>query len=371
MRAKYILAIMLAAILMASLTNFAIAQSSPPAPYTGLQNPFDWNDAQVQAAGKNIYQQTCSGCHGATGNGVAEFDFGSPAFPQQLEAQPDFYFWVLSEGRLAEGMPPYKSNFSIEQRWQTLTYMHSLSSAPQVPGTPQPSVPPTQASSLTLMVSQEALTGQNLAFTAVLKDNMDKPLPGAVVQFYLTEDFFTKGRMDIGQATTDAQGQAILNYVLKIAGEQTLIAKYQTLESDSKINILDSGQNFYQAEAGIRFQSVGPEVFIGPGSSHELGEMGNAPQPALRLPGGIFSWLWLYIGVVALVWGIYFVVMIQILKISGEREYPGRGAKPVSLAQRNSTRLIPLVGLAVILGLGLIIVAMIITGPYSHFHVAP
>jgi hypothetical protein len=190
------------------------------------------------------------------------------------------------------------------------------------------------------MVSREAQTGQDLAFTAVLKDDQNKPVSGAVIQFYLNENFFAQGPMDIGQATTNSQGQAILHYVPKIVGKQTLTAKYQTLQSESNLNISDSGQNFYQSEAGIRFDSVGPGVFIGPKSAKELGEMGNAPAPALRLPGGIFSWLWLYIGAVVLVWGTYFIVMLQILHISGVSEHHGVNAKLMSLAPRINTRLV-------------------------------
>jgi mono/diheme cytochrome c family protein len=125
MKSKYIIAIAAAIILSIAVASLVMAQSGPPAPYAGLKNPFDWNDAQAVAAGKNIYEQKCSGCHGATGKGLPDFDFSSPDFSQKLETQPDFYFWVVSEGRLDKGMPPYKSSLSEQERWQTLpTYIH-------------------------------------------------------------------------------------------------------------------------------------------------------------------------------------------------------------------------------------------------------
>lgn len=373
MKLKYISAAVLAIILLALFATIVVAQSAPPSPYAGIKNPFDWSDTQAQAAGKNIYQQKCGGCHGPSGAGIPQFNFSSSAYSQKLEAQPDFYFWVISEGRLDKGMPPYKSSLSEEQRWQTLTYVHSLGAALSVPAASAPSAPPNnaaQGNTLTLLASHEAKSGDNLTFTALLKDAQNKPISDAEIKFFLTEDFFAQGPMEIGQATTDSQGLAVLNYVARKTGEQSLMAKYQTLESESKINILDSGQTFYQTDVGIHLPSSGPEVFVGPDSSHQLSDMATAPFPALRLPGGLFSWLWLYIGVVVLVWGIYFIIMFQTLRISGSRDIPVTNRK-YDLAPAINTRLIPVLGLVVVVGLGILIVFMIITGPYTQFHLVP
>ncbi len=58
-----------------------------------------------------------------------------------------------------------------------------------------------------------------------------------------------------------------------------------------------------EVEAGIRLPSGGPKVFIGPHSATE------PTTSALRLPGVLFSWLWLFVIVLALIWGTYFTVM--------------------------------------------------------------
>jgi mono/diheme cytochrome c family protein len=102
------------------------AQTEPPSPYAGLKNPFPWSDTAAQEAGKGLYQQSCSGCHGANGGSITRADFSAPDYAQSLEERPDLSFWILSEGRLDKGMPAYKSSLSEEQRWQTLTYLWSL-----------------------------------------------------------------------------------------------------------------------------------------------------------------------------------------------------------------------------------------------------
>src|SRR3972149_3691551 len=87
------------------LTTAVLAQGEPPSPYAGLKNPFPWSDASAQETGKRVYQQSCLGCHGIKGANLATADFSRRDFPQSLEKRADFYFWVLSEGRLAKGMP--------------------------------------------------------------------------------------------------------------------------------------------------------------------------------------------------------------------------------------------------------------------------
>ncbi len=82
-------------------------EAEVPGPYAGLENPFPWSDAPAQEAGKELYQQSCIGCHGASGSSLAGADFSAADFPQRLEERPDLHFWILSEGRLDEGMPPY------------------------------------------------------------------------------------------------------------------------------------------------------------------------------------------------------------------------------------------------------------------------
>jgi hypothetical protein len=278
-----------------------------------------------------------------------------------MEAQPDFYFWVLSEGRISGGMPGYKSSLSEEKRWQTLTYMWQLSKAPP-PVSPTPTKLPVEGVSLALTSPGQANTGQELTFSALLKDAQGKPVSGATVKYLFAEEFFARGQMVIGEAITNEQGVAAFNYTPTRAGETTLTAQYETIEKGNALSIMDSGEIFYQAETGIKMPSPGPEVFLGPESAHELGQMGEAPNSALRLPGGVLSWLWLFIGVLVLVWGVYFIIMYQVLRISG-------AGRVSSFDQRGTanTRLLPLLGLIAIFWLGLLMVLMVIDPfPFSR-----
>jgi len=81
---------------------------------------------------------------------------------------------------------------------------------------------------------------------------------------------------------------------------------------------------------------------------------------ALRLPGGTLSWLWLFVAVLMLVWGTYIFVMYQVLRIS-----------TVKGISTSNSRVVPLVWIAVLIGLGILMVLMVITGPFSHFNLLP
>lgn len=342
------------------LTVLAIAvfaQGEPPPPYADMQNPFSWSDASAQAAGKQTYQLSCLGCHGTTGNGVAGADFSTADYPKKLEARPDFYFWILSEGRLDRGMPPYKGSLIEQQRWQVLTYIHSLGGA-----APPPPPPPggEVGGSLSLSVPQQAETGQKLTLSAALLDKEGKSIPGATVKFFLPVDFFASGQMEIGEAVTNDQGVAVFDYTPRLSADTQVVASYQSLEATAPLSIADSGKVFYQTEAGIHLPALGPKVFIGPESALHLGEMGQAPTSALRLPGGLLSWLWLVVIALILIWATYFGVMYQVLRISVAGKTRGI-----------DTRLVPRLVLIIVVALGLLLVLMFITGPYSHFHLPP
>ena len=177
MNVKWTIVTVLAILLLIVTVSISLAHEEPPSFYDGLQNPFSWTDAQAQAAGKNVYQQSCAGCHGSNGAGVAGFDFSSPSFSQGLQNKPGPYYGILSEGRLSKGMPPYESLLSEEQRWRTLTYIWSLSAAPPSPQpTPEPS---TEGASLTLTVPQQVQTGEVLSLVAALNDIQGRPISGA------------------------------------------------------------------------------------------------------------------------------------------------------------------------------------------------
>lgn len=336
------------------------AEEGTPAPYAGLKNPFPWGDAAAQAAGKGVYQQNCAGCHGAKGDSLKAANLGAAGYSQRLEANPDFYFWVLSEGRLSKGMPGYKSSLSAEQRWQTLTYLGSLSAKISPPGGNQPSPKPVEvAGNIQLSVTPEqAQAGQRLTLSAVLRDMQSKPISDATVKFFIRLDFFVTGAMEVGEAITNDQGVAILEYTPRETGAIEVIARYNITEATVALTVAETNQDFYHTEVGIRLPTLGPELFIGPQSAFVL-EMGRAPVAGIRLPGGLLSWLWLMIGAVMLVWFTYFRVVYQVFRM------PIRG----DITDTN-TRLIPLVGLVFVVIMGTILVLMIIHGPNSNLNLS-
>ena len=64
-----------------------------------------------------------------------------------------------------------------------------------------------------------------------------------------------------------------------------------------------------------------------------------------------------YVFALILVWGLYLRVMYLTLRISLATE---RGD--------TNTRLVPLIGIAVMIAFVTLLVLILITGPYSHFH---
>ena len=359
MRLKFFLTFVFATVLLLLLATAVIAQGEPPPPYTDLKNPLPWNDTSVQEAGKGIYQSSCLGCHGATGSNIAVSDFSTADFPQSLEERPGFYFWILSEGRLDKGMPPFKSSLSEEQRWQALTYLWSLGKAAPPEVTP-PAKPPAAGENITLLLTapKQAKSGQSLTLAATLQDTKGKPIGSAMVKFFIRVDFFTTGLMEIGEALTTDEGVAAFEYTPRQTGDIEVVARYETIETAERLTVAEADEPLYQPEVGIRLPAPGEEVFIGPESSHELGEMVKAPMSALRLPGGILSWLLVVAGAVILIWVTYFRVMYQVLRIP-----------IVSEIRDTETRFIPLAVLAIVVALGILLVLMLITGPYSHFNV--
>lgn len=364
MKFRLLLVTVSVTLLLLVLATTVFAQGEPPPPYAGLKNLFPWNDTSAQESGEGLYQQYCLGCHGATGGSIASADFSTADYPQSLEERPDLYFWVLSEGRLDKGMPPYKSSVSEEQRWHILTYLWSLGKVASPGVTPSPAKPPTEVENgaLLLTAPEQAQSGQPVTLTTVLQDIQGKPIGSAMVKFFIRVEFFTSGLMEIGGVLTNDQGIAVFEYTPRQTGDIQIVARYKEgglkdIETATMISLTENSEPFYQAEAGIRLPAPGQDVFLGPESALELGEKGQAPTSAFRLPGGILSWLLLVVATVALIWFTYFRILYQVFRIP-----------IVSEIRDTDTRLVPLAGLIIVVAMGILLVLMLVTGPYSHFN---
>lgn len=328
-----------------------------PPPYAGLKNPFPWDDAAAQAAGKKTYQQLCLGCHGADGAGIPGSDFKKIENRKHLEEQADHNYWILSEGRISDGMPGYKSSISGELRWQVLTYIWSLAGAT---GAPQPGAPSTvEGAALTLTAPATGEAGKEIAFTAILKDKEGKPVSGGEVVFFANVNFLTGGLMKLGEATTDNQGTAVFRFTPRFDGAVQVVARFQGAEATSALNLSPAGEVFYETEIGIYFPGSDKDIFVGPPSALKLDEQDSAPGPALRIPGGILNGLIITAAILALVWFTYFRVFYQVFHIPVIKE-----------TDEVNTRLVPILALGFVITLGVLLLLMLITGPYSYWHVA-
>ena len=85
------------------------------------------------AAGKVLYEEYCTACHGAEGRGdgphasVLEHNPADFTDPHMAEEMTDAaFFWRMSEGIPDEDMPPFKDKLSGEQRWQLVQYLRTF-----------------------------------------------------------------------------------------------------------------------------------------------------------------------------------------------------------------------------------------------------
>lgn len=108
-----------------------------------VQNPVP-ADARSVADGKAIYAQNCVVCHGSTGHGDGP---GAAALnPKPLDLtvhvglHPDgqLFDWI-SNGIPRTSMPPWKDKLSVQQRWDLINYLRTLS----VTGDAVPAAPTT------------------------------------------------------------------------------------------------------------------------------------------------------------------------------------------------------------------------------------
>ncbi|MCA9543105.1 MAG: Rieske 2Fe-2S domain-containing protein [Myxococcales bacterium] len=103
-----------------------------PEPFRSMESPFARDDAAALAAGEQVWNTTCAGCHGPAGEGT---DFLTPpatVFASGSDNYSDGYlFWRLRTGGATgpQGsiMPAYsEAQLSDEQVWQVITYLRSL-----------------------------------------------------------------------------------------------------------------------------------------------------------------------------------------------------------------------------------------------------
>jgi mono/diheme cytochrome c family protein len=86
------------------------------------RNPFE-NDPEAVAAGRNLFEQHCSECHGSAGEGSKKAP--SLGAEEVQNAAPGAIVWILTNGVVRRGMPVW-SKLPEPQRWQLVSYIKSL-----------------------------------------------------------------------------------------------------------------------------------------------------------------------------------------------------------------------------------------------------
>lgn len=313
---------------------------------TAAGNPFSWDDSSALTAGNAVYLNKCQGCHGTDGNSITAADFSSSDFASDLEARPDYYFTQVSDGALSKGMPAFSSSLSEEERWQVLTYIRSLANTT----TPEP----IQNFTLSLQIPDEADSGEPLIIQASLKDGDGNPVPRVTVKFSIGLNFFISGPLEIGEALTDNEGTAILEYIPRHTGEVEVKVSYRSAAATSTIKFPETAKIFYETHVGIHIPAIGEGSFLGP-ERPVLGLKGEAPKTVFRLPTGILFWLTPLLLVVIAIWSTYFFVFYQVYRIPVTSEIG-----------ETDTRRIPLIAMIIVTIIGIGLVLKLVTGPISH-----
>jgi mono/diheme cytochrome c family protein len=98
----------------------AIAKA--PAKSRDLKSPYEGRSEAI-AAGEKLFRQHCAECHGedAFGRGHA-VNLHSPGVQN---ATPGELAWLLRNGNLSRGMPPW-AGIPEQRRWQIIAYVKSL-----------------------------------------------------------------------------------------------------------------------------------------------------------------------------------------------------------------------------------------------------
>ena len=90
------------------------------------RNPLG-KDPDAVAAGKILFERRCAECHGD--NAVGGKKGPSLRAAEIQDAEPGAIFWVLTNGVVRKGMPVW-SKLPEPQRWQLVTFIKSLGTAP-------------------------------------------------------------------------------------------------------------------------------------------------------------------------------------------------------------------------------------------------
>ena len=100
-----------------------------------MKNPVK-ADATSIAAGKNLYEKNCAGCHGDTGKGDGAMGSDLDPKPSNLTdtdwkhgSTDGELFLVVRDGAKGTGMKPIGKKMTPHQIWDVINYMRSIGPA--------------------------------------------------------------------------------------------------------------------------------------------------------------------------------------------------------------------------------------------------
>ena len=89
------------------------------------RNPYA-GQAQAAEAGKQIFHETCTKCHGVDANGrTTKPERPSLRSERIRQAKDGEIFWMLKNGNPYKGMPQWTS-IPEQKRWQIIAYLRTL-----------------------------------------------------------------------------------------------------------------------------------------------------------------------------------------------------------------------------------------------------
>ena len=95
-----------------------------PAKDRDRKNPYE-GQADAVAAGRIVFSDHCSKCHGENADGTKKRPSLRSARVQQEATEGDLH-WLLVNGNMGRGMPSW-SKLGDPQIWQVISYLKSLS----------------------------------------------------------------------------------------------------------------------------------------------------------------------------------------------------------------------------------------------------
>ncbi|MCH7663557.1 MAG: cytochrome c [Chloroflexi bacterium] len=96
-------------------------------------------NSPILSSGAAIFAESCAPCHGEYGLGGGAQTANLPAEPPSIgsaelasQASPVDWFAIVTLGNIANLMPPFEAALSVQERWDVLAYVYSLSDSEEV-----------------------------------------------------------------------------------------------------------------------------------------------------------------------------------------------------------------------------------------------